>query len=381
MSNRKKIGLIYEYNENWIGGTYYIQNLVAALKCIEGFAIPEIYIYTEEDEHFEQLKAVTQYPLLYRGGQPILEKVFGKRSAGIIRSKLLARKPLLYLKNKMDVIFPAQYEWQFHPRQQFIYWIPDFQEHYLPEFFTKKEVDSRKAYQQSLLKKAKYLIFSSLATQQDFNVIYPGSAVRQFVLPFAVTHPSLDNHTNNTEKYEIEHPYFICCNQFWEHKNHIKALEAIKIIKEKGKEVYVVFTGKDYDSRNPNYFTDIKKTVKLFGIEKNISFLGFIDRADQLSLIKKSIAVIQPSLFEGWSTVIEDAKSLGVNIIASDLQVHREQLAGFSSARFFNPYNANELVEKMILQGESPITETAIDYESSIKKFGTSFMHIVHELI
>jgi len=41
--------------------------------------------------------------------------------------------------------------------------------------------------------------------------------------------------------------------------------------------------------------------------------------------MKKSIAIIQPSLFEGWSTVVEDAKSLGKNIIVSDINVHIEQ--------------------------------------------------------
>ena len=38
------------------------------------------------------------------------------------------------------------------------------------------------------------------------------------------------------------------------------------------------------------------------------------------------MAVAQPSLFEGWSTIVEDAKTLGKPIFVSDLPVHREQL-------------------------------------------------------
>jgi hypothetical protein len=42
--------------------------------------------------------------------------------------------------------------------------------------------------------------------------------------------------------------------------------------------------------------------------------------------MKHAKAVIQPSLFEGWSTVIEDAMAMNQVVIASDLQVNIEQL-------------------------------------------------------
>jgi hypothetical protein len=41
--------------------------------------------------------------------------------------------------------------------------------------------------------------------------------------------------------------------------------------------------------------------------------------------MRRCVAVIQPSLFEGWSTVLEDARALGKTVIASDIAVHREQ--------------------------------------------------------
>ncbi len=38
-----------------------------------------------------------------------------------------------------------------------------------------------------------------------------------------------------------------------------------------------------------------------------------------------STALINPSQFEGWSTTVEEAKSLGVKMLLSDLEVHKEQ--------------------------------------------------------
>ena len=44
-------------------------------------------------------------------------------------------------------------------------------------------------------------------------------------------------------------------------------------------------------------------------------------------------ALINPSRFEGWSTTVEEAKSFGVPMILSDIDVHREQTGGV--ARYF----------------------------------------------
>ena len=41
--------------------------------------------------------------------------------------------------------------------------------------------------------------------------------------------------------------------------------------------------------------------------------------------MRKAMAVIQPSLFEGWSTVVEDARALGKPMILSDFPVQIEQ--------------------------------------------------------
>ena len=49
-----------------------------------------------------------------------------------------------------------------------------------------------------------------------------------------------------------------------------------------------------------------------------------------------SLAIVQPSLFEGWSTVVEDAKALNKLLIVSNIEVHKEQLQN-SAAIFFDP--------------------------------------------
>jgi glycosyltransferase involved in cell wall biosynthesis len=114
------------------------------------------------------------------------------------------------------------------------------------------------------------------------------------------------------------------------------------VLKGNNPKIKVFFTGKEYDYRYPEYILQLKERVKVLNLENNVIFLGFISREEQIALIKYARAVIQPSLFEGWNTTIEDAKFLGKEVIASDIGVHREQLG--AKGYFFNPEVVEDLV-------------------------------------
>ena len=64
-------------------------------------------------------------------------------------------------------------------------------------------------------------------------------------------------------------------------------------------------------------------------------------RLDQIQLLRCADAVLQPSLFEGWSTVVEDARALGKRIFLSDIPVHREQNP--PGAVYFDPNEPADL--------------------------------------
>ena len=152
-------------------------------------------------------------------------------------------------------------------------------------------------------------------------------------------------------------------------------------MKNIGIEVKIIFTGKEYDYRNPNYVIDLKKKVFNYNLENQILFLGFIDRIDQLILMKNATAVIQPSLFEGWSTVVEDAKALNQTIIASNISVHKEQLENY--AYYFNPINPNELAKIILELTENTENKLKFDsnYNFNISNFAQNFSSILNQYL
>ncbi len=387
MGKRVKVGLIFSYNENWIGGSYYILNLIESLKLLDDNLMPSLIIFSSSNNDFEKVKQI-DYPyieffLLEKDktsiSYPFFYRVINKLFKVIAYKKLLYKKPSFDINDLgLDVLFPAVDDYFFKPVKNKIFWIPDFQEHFLPHFFKKTEVEHRKFQQKKLVENNSHIVFSSCTAQQHFFKIYPEATNKTSVLQFAVTHPDyqVQKSTVVLNKYKINGSYFFCSNQFWAHKNHKVIFDALIKIKAQGSKVQVVFSGKENDYRNPNFFKEIKVFVKDNNLEEFVKFLGFIDRADQLLLMKNAIAVIQPSLFEGWSTVVEDVKAMSQYLILSSIAVHKEQ--ALENVLFFNPNSPTELASVLIEANKTTPIKTNIPYGSKRYDFANNFINIIN---
>jgi glycosyltransferase involved in cell wall biosynthesis len=382
MAKRKRVALIYAYNENWIGGTYYIENLIAALGQLPDSRKPELLIFSREATDAERLQQAIYYPYwTFRQFERTLS--FPERVANKLTAVTLGRRFISPLYADIDIVFPLPTGWRhyFDRARHHLYWIPDFQEHYLPAFFKAEEIQERKVDQQLILQSARHIVFSSHAAQKDFRAIHPDSTLTEHILQFAVTSRPIPEQTAAClAQYDIAQPYFICSNQFWKHKNHSTVLRALAELRRTHPQALVVFTGKEHDYRNPNYFEELTALRNELGLNRQVRFLGFIPRADQLTLMQAAVSVIQPSLFEGWSTVVEDAKSLNVPLLASALLVHQEQLADYEAKLFFAPEAATELAHRMAqaLEGELPVKPYA--YQEDVSRFAQEFMNIVESI-
>ncbi|MCA1630583.1 MAG: glycosyltransferase, partial [Acidobacteria bacterium] len=126
-------------------------------------------------------------------------------------------------------------------------------------------------------------------------------------------------------KYRLPERFFLVSNQFWEHKNHALVLRALAELKRRGEPPpVVVFTGRPYDPRRPDYFTRLLMFVNEQGLHEHCRFLGVLPRAEQIALIRAASAVVQPSRFEGRGAITEETSLLGTQLLCSDLRAQRE---------------------------------------------------------
>ena len=381
MVERKRIGVRFSYNENWIAGSYYILNIIHALNTLDADKKPIIVVLSENIDNFNIVKNETQYPFLEYFIYPFLqlkysiaERVVNKIGSVFINKKIItktAKQP------KIDFLYPNYIDAIKVEGLKKVNWIPDFQEEHLPQFFSKEEISRRKHIQKEVYSLGDLVVLSSNDARNDYNKLYPNAKAKPYVLSFAVTHPDFKKLSSKLilEKYKLASSYFFSPNQFWAHKNHIVVLKAVKYLKDLGVHVIVAFSGKETDFRNAENFNSLKSYVKQYELEKHIRFLGFIDREEQLCLLDNSIAVIQPSLFEGWSTVVEDARALNKFIILSGLDVHQEQIN--ENVHFFNPKNEKELAKILNRYYVEKPKTVILDYKNNIKEFANKFIDLV----
>ncbi len=234
-------------------------------------------------------------------------------------------------KNAISALVLAPYVWPGPTTCKRIVWIPDFQHLHLPQYFSEHDVEGRSRWIATMAKRAEGVMLSSEAVRSDFLGCYPRYAGKAAVLRF----PSLlafsqrqSDSGHSRIKYNIPDKFLFVANQFWAHKNHKAVIEAISILRKQRILVPVVFTGLPSDFRDPSNATTsgVLQSIAEKGLAGQVIPLGLVARHDMLDLLRCASVVVQPSRFEGWSTVIQDARALGRPLICSDIPVHREQV-------------------------------------------------------
>jgi len=268
-------------------------------------------------------------------------------------------------------------------------WIPDFQHHYLSNLFNENELIKRNNVFSDLSKRAQAILLSSKNAEKDFHNFYPKSVCKTYVLRF-VASPVEQGNISSEEVlslYKINEPYFHIPNQLWVHKNHKIVLNALNILKNKGKCPLVICTGYTNDSRKPEFSDLFLEKILNANLKERFRFLGLIDFSHVSVLMRKSIALINPSYFEGWSTTVEEAKSLGKKIILSDISVHKEQAP--ERGIYFNPDDAETLANFMLtaLKEYDPVIEEKAGFKASedlpgrILEFGRTYENIIIDIL
>ncbi|NFO47803.1 glycosyltransferase family 4 protein [Clostridium botulinum] len=340
ISIRKKIFFDVCGNDNWIGGIYYLKNILWSIN------------YNENIKRNYKIIVLTdrRYKELFEKLEDGMEIHYYNSNSKISRLILLLK---ILLIRQVDYIY-YYHEYKFDLfnilRKKAIYWVPDFQELHYPEYFTENQLVERKERICNILQSDRPLVLSSEDCIKDMETYNFDINKKPYLVRFvSYIEDEVGNLTdefcsNILDKYNLQNKnYFFISNQFWQHKNHNVILKMIKKYKDEivMRKILFVFSGSVKDYRNKSFYNELLKYINDNDVKDKIRILGFIDREDQLALMKKSRAVIQPTLFEGWGTVLEDSKVLDKIVILSDIPVHREQKN--DNCIMFNPNDVDSL--------------------------------------
>jgi glycosyltransferase involved in cell wall biosynthesis len=280
-------------------------------------------------------------------------------------------------------------------RIKVISWIPDFQYLHLPAMFPYLNFEKECEYNRKIATLADATIVSSEHALGDLLSLIPRCAqppieVLRFVSqPFTALNQELPQLDSLEVKYGFKGNFFLLPNQFWAHKNHEVVLRALAIIKSTGQSMTVLMTGntRDYRLEGTPYIDSLMSTIKDLEIHEEARILGLIDYNDLLSLMRHCVGFINPSRFEGWSSSVEEAKSVGKAILMSRIPVHVEQAPNHGA--YFECDDANKLAELMLeLWAKHDPSEQAAQMQAArsdlhrrTEAFGLQYLRLVHRVL
>lgn len=326
-----RIGIELISDPTWMGGVLYLQNLAICLSRLPANERPHVELLGAPDVVGKFL------------AENHLAGALGRKTDLL---KRIARKiGLMIAEPPIDIVYPGfgrEVEGAVTLR-----WIPDFQHRYLPHLFSADEIAARDRSIAELAAKPGVIVLSSEVAADDFRSFYPGQPATPRVWHFCSlleTQGATDDLI--VEKFGLPPKFLYLPNQFWAHKNHIAVLKALTILKcDHGLTIPLVCTGAHSDRRNESHFAGLLAFIEEKGLQDQVKLLGLIDRLAQVEIFRRAAAIVQPSLFEGWSTVVEDTRAIGRPIFLSDLPVHREQDPAHCT--YFDPHDASDLAAKL----------------------------------
>lgn len=336
------IGIELINDKAWMGGTIYLSNLAQCLSRLPAHERPKLRLLGDTVMVSNVQKAIalqagtTAQDLTSSSRRHLLG--FSLRGWFLRLRARLFRQPM----GAVDILYPGF--GMYIPGARIVRWIPDFQHRHLPNFFSADEIQARDESIGKVASQEGVVILSSQVALRDFRRFFPDSIATPRVWSF---HSLIDLSQEAalhepSSPLELPEKYIYLPNQFWIHKNHKLVFSALKLLRHQhGLKVQLVCTGLPSDSRAKDHYNNLLEFLSQSDLRDQVSLLGLLPRDQQVHVFRCCAAVVQPSLFEGWSTVVEDARAIGRPIFLSDIPVHREQMP--DGQFFFDPHSPDDL--------------------------------------
>lgn len=376
-----RVGIPIVGSKGWLGGVSHMELHVKAVTALPKDERPQLFLVITDDS-FESYQ-------FYRSWVTLLDSVIYIGS-DCEKVSAITELPVIHCKSWdelftiIDFFFPVSFN--VLPNHCAASWIHDFQHKHLPDFFPAHDIALRDDLCQRIADQAKLVFCSSRAVESDFKRFYPDSKALTYVLALRIK-PEPEWYEGDPiavqNKYGLPDEFVLCSNQFWVHKNHRLLFAAIAQLRQTGQDVHLACTGLPNDFRCPDYMDQLKAYIEELGIADLIHILGQIPRQDQIQLIRRSLFVVQPSLFEGLSLIVQECRALGKTIVLSDLDVHIEHEYGV----YFKRADSKDLAAKMrqLVYHAKPGPDTMREIEARLQAegltigYGKSFCKMVEQ--
>ena len=150
--------------------------------------------------------------------------------------------------------------------------------------------------------------------------------------------PSEDALSTVRHKYQIDQPFALYPAATWQHKNHIRLLEALALLRDtKGLIVPLICTGK----QRKDFWPRIEACLQELKLSPQVRFLDHVSDGDLRGLYGLSQFLVLPTLLEAISLPIFEAWQAGLPVACSNATALPEQVR--DAALMFDPTSSESI--------------------------------------
>jgi glycosyltransferase involved in cell wall biosynthesis len=194
---------------------------------------------------------------------------------------------------------------------------------WFPEVSNDGQWESREAVWKEASQRAAFITVGSQEAKEQLSHFYGVPLANIRVLPFPTPQKALDiargavaapPRVDVRAKYGIRNDFLFYPAQFWSHKNHVNLFLALKLLRQKGREISLVLTGADHGNG-----AHLQATSQSLGLADLVHFCGFVPYEDILSFYREARALSYVSFFGPENLPPLEAMALECSVILSDI--------------------------------------------------------------
>jgi glycosyltransferase involved in cell wall biosynthesis len=126
-------------------------------------------------------------------------------------------------------------------------------------------------------------------------------------------------------KYGLPELYVFYPAQFWPHKNHLRIVEALGLIRERqGARIPIVFCGSHSGRLRTATYRRVMSRARQLGLKDTVHYIGYAADSDMTALYSGAVALVMPTFFGPTNIPVVEAWQCGCPVITSDIRGIRE---------------------------------------------------------
>jgi glycosyltransferase involved in cell wall biosynthesis len=238
------------------------------------------------------------------------------------------------------------------------------------------------------IRRAAHILVPSESTKRDLVDLYPVEPERVTVAHLGVDverfrKPSPESVDRVRKTFGIDRPYFLYVGGIEPRKNLPRLVEAFTGLPE---DVALVIAGAS-ERRNPEGWNLLRPSLEALApeVRRRVILTGYVTEEEKVALLGGSLAVVYPSLYEGFGLPVAEALACGAPVVTSNVSSLPEVVE--DAALLVDPDDAEAIRDGMRrllededlrrrLAGAGPRRAASFTWEETARRTAAAFQQV-----